>query len=496
MPRHQRTETARAAGHQHHAITIKRHPLPAPRPGQPRNQNPALPQRHLRLAHQTQRRRQRLPRRVAPIHIHQTETPRMLRHRRTHQTPHRRPRQHRRLHPQQPPPPAPSTPPNAKRPSAHQTTTPATPPTPPPHAHAHPQQHPPHQHRWRRTRPPQAARHRPPTPPDRRHARRLTVGHVRRRSTPRRNSERSSSGCNCSCCTGREHQRLHREDKLAALVDREHSQPILARRRQPHPQTRTRPLSPRRTPVHENGSRISPSPSISAGCSAASNSAGCTRNRSAVRRSASSTSAKISSPLRHTCRTPWNTGPYDRPSLGEAVIQELDIDRLALRRRPLRRQLAGISLRGPAADSQPVGVARPLRCSSSRSGRECTETSRRPFSSGSPTATCNSTPPCSAMTSGASRVSSSSTLATQPARQRATPARRTRSPAARPDRTPVIGQPGVRAQREPAGEQPALLAGQRHRRAQQRMIGRPSPTAATSRHRRPLESQNRWRWNA
>jgi hypothetical protein len=84
--------------------------------------------------------------------------------------------------------------------------------------------------------------------------------------------------------------------------------------------TRTRsfaaPVAASRTPRQANGSSAATSPAATPPCSAASSSAGCTPKRLACSAACSSseTSAKISSPARHTARAPWNTGPYAKPA--------------------------------------------------------------------------------------------------------------------------------------------------------------------------------------
>lgn len=77
------------------------------------------------------------------------------------------------------------------------------------------------------------------------------------------------------------------------------------------------PAAYRETPVQEKGSRScpdsvpSPEPSMARECIAASNRAGCRPNlpASAAGSSGRRTSAKTSSPRRHTDRRPWKAGP-------------------------------------------------------------------------------------------------------------------------------------------------------------------------------------------
>ena len=117
--------------------------------------------------------------------------------------------------------------------------------------------------------------------------------------------------------------------------------------------------------------------------------------------------------------TPRSTQPpKSRPVLqtpfSESVIQTIDIDRLRAHRRPLARNPATACPSNetePAGASKPSSMTRPPRLdtqpsSPDPSGREYIPTSRQPSSSGSPTFTCNRTPPCSPKTSGAFNVNS------------------------------------------------------------------------------------------
>ncbi|GAT71503.1 hypothetical protein PS9374_07195 [Planomonospora sphaerica] len=91
MPRHQRTQTTRAAGHQHRAVRIPDGALVRlgdHRPGQARQPDPPGPDRRLRLAGGGHR-PQRLTGLGHAVGVDQHEPARVLRLRRPHQTPHR-----------------------------------------------------------------------------------------------------------------------------------------------------------------------------------------------------------------------------------------------------------------------------------------------------------------------------------------------------------------------------------------------------------------------
>ena len=173
--------------------------------------------------------------------------------------------------------------------------------------------------------------------------------------------------------------------------------------------------------------------------------------------------------------------------VGAAVVEVVDVDRLGAGRRPRASRSAsagrvagGEHARWRAASTarprprRPAGVARPP--------------ARRPLSSGAPTADLErDAAPSSGSTSGASQgqlVDAGRSPTSSPARQGQLDERRCR--AAARCRHRVVGQPRVRGQRQPAGEQHAVAVGDRRRRRPAAGARRrPGPAPAASPARRP-----------
>ena len=208
--------------------------------------------------------------------------------------------------------------------------------------------------------------------------------------------------------------------------------------------------------------------------------------------SGSETSASTSSPHRHTARRPWNAGPYSRSPRGGPVVQRLHVHRERISRRPHpseRRASAeppaqrlrpdrhrGGPRRGRPSTRRGAGRAcpplpLPRACTSEPLRARVDAERRRPDSSGSPTSSCNCTPPVR----GAAPAAPEQRAPPPPRNRPARPACRASSRNAVPGSSttpPPRGRRatgGSRRERRPVSSHPSPV-GRPQRRAQQRVL--------------------------